>query len=174
MADNITLLALFRDIDPAVNAIDRLHEMGVEDNQMDVISGIPFSNEILGRPKVATFIPKLALGGAIVGLIIAIFLNFGTPFLFSLHVGGQPVFPIPPFYIVAFEMTMLGLMGTAFVGLFLVGRFPTYEPQIYIPEISDGKIAIVFPCPQGDQTKFEEAMKNLGADQVRPVEANTL
>jgi hypothetical protein len=174
MADKLTILALFTDIDPAVNAIDKLREMGIEDKQMDVISGIPINQEILGRPKIATFIPKLALGGAIIGFIIAIFLMFGIPFLFSLHVGGQPVYAIPPFYIIAFEMTMLGLMGTAFVGLFLAGRFPTYEPQIYVPEISDGKIAIVFPCQQGDQAKFEGAMKNLGAEQVRPVEANTL
>jgi len=116
----------------------------------------------------------LALGGAIVGWIIAMFLTFGTPFLFSLHVGGQPVYPIPPFYIVAFEMTMLGLMGTAFVGLFLAGQFPTYEPKFYVPEISDGKIAIVFSSPEADQAQFEDAMKKLGAEQVRPVEANTL
>ena len=174
MTDKLTLLALFADLDPAVNAIDRLHEMGVEDNQMDVISGIPLSHEILGRPKIPTFIPKLALGGAIVGWIIAMFLNFGTPFLFNLHVGGQPVYPIPPFYIVAFEMTMLGLMGTAFIGIFLAGRFPSYEPKFYVPEISDGKIAIVFPSPEADQAEFIDAMRKLGAEQVKPVEANTL
>jgi hypothetical protein len=174
MADKLILLALFADIEPAVTAMDKLREMGIEDKQMDIISGIPYNHEILGRPNVPTFIPKLALGGAIIGWFIAIFLTFGTPFLFSLHVGGQPVYPIPPFYIVAFEMTMLGLMGTAFVGLFLAGRFPNYEPNIYIPEISDGKIAIAFPCSESDQTVFVGAMKNLGAEQVRPVEANPL
>jgi len=174
MADKLTLLALFTEVDPAVKAIDKLREMGIQDSQMDVISGVPISHEVLGRPKIATFIPKLALGGAIVGFIVALFFMFGTPFLFSLHVGGQPLYPVPPFYIVAFELTMLGLMGTAFVGLFLAGKFPNYEPTIYIPEISDGNIAITFPCPQDDQEKFEAAMKDLGVEQVRPVEANTL
>jgi hypothetical protein len=174
MTDKLTLLALFTDIDPAVNAIDKLHAMGVEDNRIDIISGIPFTHEILGRPKVSTFIPKLALGGAVIGWFIAMFLIFGTPFLFPLHVGDQPLYPIPPFYIIAFEMTMLGLMGTAFVGLFLAGRYPSYEPKIYVPEISDGKIAIVFPCSEVDQIQFEDVMRNLGAEQVRPVEANTL
>jgi hypothetical protein len=174
MADKLTLLALFADIDSVVNAIDKLRVMGVDDKQMDIISGIPIGHEILGRPKVPTFIPKLALGGAIIGCFIAIFLVFVTPFLFSLHVGGQPMYPIPPFYIVAFEMTMLGLMGTAFVGLFLAGRFPSYEPKIYIPEISDGKIAIAFSCPKNDQLQFEGAMRNLGAEQVKPVEAKPL
>jgi hypothetical protein len=174
MADTLTILALFNDIEPAVNAIDKLHEMGVTDGKMDVISGIPFNHEVLGRPKVSTFIPRLAMGGAFVGLIAALFLIFGIPGLFPLHVGGQPVFPIPPFVIIAFEMTMLGLMGTAFVGLFLASRFPSYEPVIYVPEISDGKIAVVFPCSADMQAQFEQAMRSLGAEQVRLMEAKAL
>jgi Protein of unknown function (DUF3341). len=144
MAENVTLLALFADIDPTVKAIDKLREMGISDDQMDVISGIPFSHESLGRPKVSTIVPRLALGGAFIGLLAALFFIFGIPGLFPLHVGGQPVFPIPPFYIIGFEMIMLGLMGTAFIGLFIASRFPSYEPKVYVPEISDGKIALVF------------------------------
>jgi hypothetical protein len=174
MAEPLTLLALFADIDPTVNAIDKLHAMGIADEKMDIISGIPFNQEILGRPKVSTFIPRLAMGGAMIGLIAALFLIFGIPDLFPLHVGGQPLLPFPPFVIIAFEMTMLGLMGTAFVGLFLAGRFPSYEPKLYVPEISDGMIAIVFPCPAESQAQFEDAMLFLGAEQVRLVEAKTL
>ncbi len=174
MADSLTLLALFGEIESAVNGIDKLHSMGILDKEMDVISGIPFNHEVLGRPKVSTFVPRLAMGGAFVGMLAALFLIFGIPGLFPLHVGGQPVFPIPPFIIVAFEMTMLGLMGTAFVGLFLAGRFPAYEPVIYVPEISDGKIAVVFPCTADMQAQFEEAMRSLGAEQVRLMEAEPL
>src|SRR5512135_866975 len=118
MADNLTLLALFTEIDPAVKAIDKLHEMGIADKKMDIISGIPFSQAVLGRPKLPTFIHRLALGGAMLGLIAALFLIFGIPGLYPLQVGGQPVFPIPPFLIIGFELTMLGLMGAAFLGLF--------------------------------------------------------
>jgi hypothetical protein len=174
MAETLTLLALFSDIDPTVNAIDKLHEMGIPDEKMDIISGIPFNQEVLGRPKLSTFIPRLAMGGAMIGLIAALFLIFGIPGLFPLHSGGQPLFPIPPFIIIGFEMTMLGLMGTAFVGLFLASRFPAYEPEVYVPEISDGKIAVVFPCPAENQAQFEDAMRFLGAEQVRLVEAKIL
>jgi hypothetical protein len=174
MAETVTLLALFADIDPAVIAIDKLHEMGIDDKNMDVISGIPFSHETLGRPKVSTIVPRLALGGAMLGLIAALFFIFGIPALFPLHVGGQPVFPIPPFYIIGFEMIMLGLMGMAFLGLFVAGRLPSYEPKVYVPEISDGKIALVFPCSEEKQSQFKDALISLGAEQVRPVEAKTL
>jgi hypothetical protein len=174
MADTLTLLALFADVDPTVNAIDKLREMGIADEKMDIISGIPFNHEVLGRPKLSTFIPRLALGGAMLGLIAALFFVFGTPGLFPLHVGGQPVFPLPPLYIVAFELIMLGLMGTAFLGLFLAGRLPAYEPKVYVPEISDGMIAVIFPCSVEMQAQFKDALMSLGAEQVRPVEAKTL
>jgi hypothetical protein len=174
MTDQITLIALFNEIDPAVNAIDKLREMGIKEQKLEIISGIPFSHVVLGRPQIKTFIPKLALGGAIIGFIAAMFFMFVTPYLFTLHVGGQPIYPLPPFYIVAFELTMLGLMGTAFIGLFLAGKFPTFEPKIYVPEISDGKIGLAFECNEDDQDKFEDAMKSLGAEQVRGVEEKPL
>jgi hypothetical protein len=174
MAETLTLLALFAEIDPSVNAIDKLHEMGIADEKLNVISGIPFNNEVLGRPNLRTFIPRLAMGGAMIGLVAALFLIFGIPGLYPLTVGGQPVFPFPPFLIVGFELTMLGLMGTAFVGLLLAGRLPSYEPKVYVPEISDGKIAVVFPCSDEMQPQFKDALMALGAEQVRPVEAKTL
>jgi hypothetical protein len=174
MVDTMKILALFTDIEPTVLAIDKLHDMGVTDDQMDVISGIPFSHEMLGRPKTSTFIPRLAMGGAMLGLIAALFFIFGIPGLFPLHVGGQSLFPFPMFYIIAFEMIMLGLMGTAFIGLFLAGRFPSYEPKVYVPEISDGKIAVVFPCPVEMQSRYNDAMLSLGAEQVRVVEEKSL
>jgi hypothetical protein len=170
MADEITLVALFSDIDPAVEAIDELREMGIPDDKLSVISGIPFSQAVLGRPPIKSFIPRLALIGAIVGFLGAAFFLFGIPYLFELHVGGQPIYPLPPFYIVAFELTMLGLMGTAFLGLFLAGQFPSYEPKIYVPEVSDGKIALAFVCQEDDQTKITDAMQSIGAEQVKPVE----
>jgi hypothetical protein len=46
-----TLLALFKDIDPAADAIDKLREMGIVDEQMNVVSGIPVMERVLGRPK---------------------------------------------------------------------------------------------------------------------------
>ncbi len=174
MAGKQYAVAVFNDVEPAVKALDHLREIGVKDEQVEIISGIPLSHEVLGRKQVSTFIPKLALGGAIAGWIIAMFLMFGTPFLFSLHVGGQPLYPVPPFYIVAFELTMLGLMGTAFIGLFVAGRFPTYEPKVYVPEVSDGKIALVFPSSKIDQRSYEDDLRDLGAEQVRGLEEETI
>jgi len=49
MSDSITLLALFEDIEPAAKAIEKLHDLGVSDDEMNVISGVPIPGRILGR-----------------------------------------------------------------------------------------------------------------------------
>jgi hypothetical protein len=174
MADTTTLLALFPDVDPAAEAIERLHTLGIADDQMDVISGIPVLERVLGRPKRHTNVSRLALGGAALGFLFGLFLAYGTPYLFSIHVGGQPLYPIPPGIILVFEMSMLGLMGAAFIGVFLESSFPVYRKLEYVPEVSDGKIAILFKVPGPDESKFIQAMKDQGAESVGPAVARHL
>jgi hypothetical protein len=169
-----TLLALFEDIDPAANAIEKLHEMGVTNDRIDVITGVPISHKMLGRPHPWTNVSRLALGGAVAGFLFGLFLNFGTPSLYSIRVGGQALFPIPPGLIIIFEMTMLFALLATFLGVFLDSYFPNYRRMEYVPEISDGKIGIFFDITQEEQQKYEEALSQLGAESVRPVEAQPL
>jgi len=174
MPESNTLLAVFEDIDPAAGAIEKLHDLGITDDQINVISGIPVQGRVLGLPGALTNVSKIGLLGAILGMFIGFFLAYGTPYLYPLPVGGQPIFPIPIGWIVVFEMTMLGLMGFSFLGLFVDSGFPSYTPKHYVPEISDGRIAILFSFPAEEQQKFVEAMKNLGAESVAPAEARHL
>ncbi len=54
MSDSTTFLAVFEDIDPASEGIEKLHTLGLDDDQMNVISGIPIKGVILGRPSAVT------------------------------------------------------------------------------------------------------------------------
>ena len=169
-----TLLALFEDIDPAANAIEKLHEMGVSDEQINVISGVPVLERMLGRPPQWTNVGRLALGGAVAGFLFGVFLNFGTPNLYPVYVGGQSIFPVPPGLIILFEMTMLFALLSTFLGVFLDSYFPNYRPLEYIPEISDGKIGVFFKVQQAEQEKFTDALNQLGAESVKPAEVRQL
>ena len=174
MSDAITLLAMFEDLEPASEGIEKLHELGLGDDDMNIISGIPIKSTILGRPSAITYVSRIGMFGALLGMALGIFLIYGIPYLYPLLVGGQPIFPVPQGIIITFEMIMLGLMGFSFIGMFIDSGFPSYTPKEYVPEISDGKIAILFSCPSNDQKKFIDALKKLGAESVNPAEARQL
>jgi hypothetical protein len=171
MTEKFTLLAVFADIDPASHGIDKLREMGVQDDEMNVISGIPITEAMMGRPRTWSNVPRLAAGGAIAGFLTGVFLAAGTPLLYPIAVGGQPLIPVPPSIVAVFEMTMLGMLIATFLGVFLDSYFPSYTPKEYVPEISDGKIAVLFACPAESESQFALAMSAIGAESVKPAEA---
>jgi hypothetical protein len=73
--------------------------------------------------------------------------------------------------VAVFEMAMLGMLISTFLGVFLDSYFPSYTPKEYVPEISDGKIAVLFACPMDAESKFSQAMSAAGAESVKPAEA---
>ncbi len=174
MSEAITLLAMFEDVEPASEGVEKLQQLGLSDDDMNVISGIPVKNTILGRPSAITYVSRIGLFGAILGMFLGIFFIYGIPYLYPLLVGGQPIFPVPQGLIITFEMTMLGLMGFSFLGMFIDSGFPSYTPKEYTPEVSDGKIALLFSCPTSEQEKFIDALKEAGAESIEPVEARHL
>jgi len=174
MAEPVMLLALFEDIEPAANGITKLRELGVKDEFINVISGLPFPGRVLGRPNAVTNVSKIALLGSVLGAGLGLFLLYGTAYLYPLQVGGQPLYPIPMAFISTFEMAMLGLMGFAFLGLFVDSGFPSYTPKNYIPEISNGKIAVFFQCAAAEQRQLIESLTRSGAVSVKPAEARQL
>jgi hypothetical protein len=174
MPETITLLAMFEEVEPASEGIEKLQHFGVRAHDMNVISGIPIKHSILGRPPAITYVSRIGMLGAIGGMFLGLFFIYGVKALYPLYVGGQPIFPIPQGIIITFELTMLGLMGLSFIGMFVDSGFPSYTPKHYTPEISDGKIAVLFSCPTDEQEKFMHALKEAGAESVEPVEARHL
>jgi hypothetical protein len=174
MPETTTLLAMFEDLEPAAEGIDKLQQLGVKDEDMNVISGIPIKHTILGRPPAITYVSRIGMFGAIMGMFLGLFFIYGVKALYPLMVGGQPIFPVPQGFIITFEMTMLGLMGLSFIGMFVDSGFPSYTPKTYTPEISDGKIAVLFSCPVDEKEKFMDALKEAGAESVEPAEARHL
>ena len=174
MSETTTLLAMFENFEPAAVGVEKLEQLGLQHDDMNVISGIPVKNTILGRPPAITYVSRIGMLGAILGMFLGLFFIYGVKYLYPLYVGGQPIFPVPQGFIITFEMTMLGLMGFSFLGMFVDSGFPSYTPKEYTPEVSDGKIAVLFSCPTGEQEKFIDALKEAGAESIEPVEARHL
>ena len=172
----VDLLAVFPDLEPAANAIEHLRSIGVHDDCMNIISGIPVTEAMLGRPHQWTNVPRIAMGGAILGFGAGFFLAFITPYIYPypIQVSTQAFIPGPPSVVVLFELTMLGMLLSTFLGVFLDSFFPNYRPMKYVPEVSDGKIAILIECSHVEEQKVTDALKKMGAESVKPAEAQHL
>ncbi|MFM8321879.1 MAG: quinol:electron acceptor oxidoreductase subunit ActD [Chloroflexota bacterium] len=174
MSEGTVHLALFTEIDPAAEAIERLRKLGIADKEMTIVSGVPYLDKMLGRPVTWTRVPQIGIAGFLVGLAISLFLNFGTPALYPIRVGGMPIFSIPTSLVLIFEISMLGLIISTFLGVIWESTFPSWGPNVYHPEISDGKIALVFNCPAEVHEQAHAALAELGAEWVHRTEAKVV
>jgi hypothetical protein len=151
-------------LDEASEALARLRESGYGHDDISVISGVPISDRVLGRPMTWTHIGKFGIAGAILGFIVAAIFNFGTPLLYGLRVGGQPIFALPTSIVVFFELTMLGLLLSTFLGVVVEMITPSHEPKGYHPDVTGGKIAILFNGEKRLDGQLEQSLKDLGAE----------
>ncbi len=167
-------VALFNGLDAATEALDALRAVGIGDEQINVLSGVPFSEKMLGRPPIFTHVGKFALVGAVLGFASSVALNFGTVALYPLRVGGFPLYAIAPTWVLTFELTMLGMLLSTFFAVLVELVFEMFSQKPYDPAISDGYIGIFFTCGEATFAQAKEAMQSLGAAAVKAVEAKVL
>jgi hypothetical protein len=163
MTEGTVHLALFKDIDPATQALDQLRAMGIQDVDMTIITGVPYSEKMLGRPRTWTAVPKLAITGFLLGFVISLLLNWGTVLQYPINVGGLPMYSIPTTIVLTFEISMLGLLMFTFLGVLWESAYPSFGPKEYHPEVSNGQIALVFNCPPEVHNQAHDALASLGA-----------
>jgi len=174
MPEGTTHLAIFNEVDPVAEAIHELRELGIPDNQMNIISGLPYSAEMLGREKSWSMIPKFSIIGFVLGFVLSIVLNWGSVLQYPLIVGNLPLFAIPTTIIVTFELSMLGLLLFTFLGVVWENAWPSWGKKVYRKDVSDGKIAIEFICPPEIHTRVHEMLGALGAEWVHRTEATEI
>ncbi len=162
---NVHLMLFPEDrLDEVAEALSRLREHGYSHDDISVISGVPLSERVLGRPMAWTSIGKIGIAGAILGFIIALVLTLGTPLLYGLRVGGQPIFAIPTTIVVLFELTMLGLLLSTFLGVSVEMITPSFGPKGYHPDVNAGKVGILFNADKKLDANLEQSLIELGAE----------
>jgi len=166
MAEPIAVMGLFQDIDRVVVALDRLRALGIAEGKMEVLSSLPYSPEILGRPAPKTKLPLIIPLCALAGFLLGAFLAFVTPYLYVIQVGGQPVIPEPPSAIVLYECTMIGLILGTFGGLLWQGGLLFRTPQHHEPSITDGRIGVLVHCRPEQKDAVRAALEAEGAEKV--------
>ena len=91
MGDSIVLMGSFQDLERAADALDQLRALDITDQDITVLSSLPYSHKAMGRPEVKTWLPVIAMASAAVGLLAGLFFTVVTPHLYVIRVGGQPI-----------------------------------------------------------------------------------
>ena len=164
---NYLVLGLFEEVSSAAAAIEGVRRIGVPDNRVSVMSGIPIRPRLLGRRPGRNWMAPVALLGALMGLGAALTLLIGAPLLYPMYQGGQPLIPIPPSIIITFELTMLGTMWVTFGGFVLLNRFPRFGQPVYDPRITAGKIGVLVEADEGRAGRVADLFQNGNAADVQ-------
>ena len=121
---------------------------------------------MLGRPTPPARVPIFGMLGALGGLSTALFFNVGTPLLYAIRVGGQPLIPIPTSAVLTFELTMLGLLVGTFLGVMWTIRLPTARRRPYDSRVADGHIGVLLLCTKDQVDDLRTLMLARGAEEV--------
>lgn len=165
MADHM-LLGLFNNVDQTADAIDDLRAIGIDENAITVMSSVPYASKMLGRKHPRSIFLLFAIGGAITGVLLGLFVAVVTPDLYPIEVGGQGMSPVPPSAIIIFELTALLTMVASFVGFLLQSRLPSLGKTMYDPRITDGMIGIQVTVEEGQIQQVEDAFKSNHANDI--------
>jgi len=168
------VMGSFTEIESTADALDELRARGIADEQISVMSSLPYSTNILGRAPVRTRLPMISLVSAVVGLLAGIFFTVVTPYLYIIRVGGQPIVPFPPTVLLLYEFIMLLLIVGTFGGFLALNHFPSGKPQYYDPKLNDGRISILVRCPAGKKAEAVAALEAHGAVDVHEPERREL
>jgi molybdopterin-containing oxidoreductase family membrane subunit len=159
------VLASFIHIDAAVEAIRALRATGHRD--LVVYSAAP-NHEIeealdQGVSPVRLFTLIGGLTGCAAGFGMTIWMSLDWP----LIVGGKTIASVPPYVVIAFELTiLLGALST--VGaLVLFSVLQGKRGIAYDPRYSDDEIGIFVPGGADSQGAVEQLLRSAGAVEVR-------
>lgn len=120
-----------------------------------------------------SWIPYVTFGAALLGLTSGLLLTWWTSAVsWPINIGGKPLFSLPAFIPIMFELTIL------FAALFSVGTLlfvcglPKVDPPIIDKDLTSHKFAIFIPENDAnfDSARVETLLKSLGAAEIKKAE----
>ena len=158
------VLASFVHVDDAVAAIRDLKEKGFRDLTVYTASPNHEIEDALDQPvsRVRLFTLIGGLTGCTAGFAMTIWMSNDWPLL----VGGKPIAAIPPYVVLAFELTILyGAMSTV-AGMIILSLAKSLKGRPYHPLFSDDRIGIFVPCAQEQAPAVKALLAHAGSEEV--------
>lgn len=146
MSASSSVLASFNEVDATVSAIEGLKAAGFK----RLTAYAPFPEHHIEaamgykESPVRVFTLVGGLTGAATGFGFTMFSQMDWPMV----TGGKPIFSIPAYVVIAFELTILFGALSTLIGLFLLMKLPRFKPPVvYDPELSSGRFGVLVEAP---------------------------
>ncbi|MGC2164439.1 MAG: DUF3341 domain-containing protein [Gallionella sp.] len=142
------LLALYSNFDEAERVVDELrntHISGFNVND-DLIVKSPIEHpeveDFLGDKPV--YVQWFTLFGALMGGLLGFFLISGAQANFYAQIkGGKPIVPLPPNFVLTYEMFILGGVFITVLGFLICAGLPARRSPLYSANVSEDQIGIL-------------------------------
>jgi len=86
----------------------------------------------------------------------------------GLITGGKPVASIPPFVIIAFELTILFGGVATVIGMVLLGRLPRIKASpTFDPRFTNDRFGVAVHCASGRGGSVRQILSAAGAEEVK-------
>lgn len=160
------IVAVFRDLDAAVDSIAALKKLRAGD--ITVYSPAPrheLEHVLHHGPSV---VRRYTLIGGLLGASFGYWIPIWISDYWPLVVGGKAVPSWIPYTIISFElMVLIGSLATV-LGLFVVSRIPRITMTVgYDERFSNANFGVWVECPPDRQTDVSDTLKKHGAVEVR-------
>lgn len=146
-------------------------DMGLKD--FDAITPYPVHGmeEACGIKR--SWIPYVAFVAGLTGLTAGLALTWWTSAVnWPINVGGKPMFSLPAFVPIMFELTILFAALSSVGALFYAAGLPKIDPPVIHPDLTCHKFAIFIPNTEAgfNESKLMESLKSWGASEVMKAE----
>lgn len=162
------VVGFFNDDNALLDAAKKTHAAGFRD--FDTLSPFPIHgmDEAMGLKR--SNVPWFTFVAGLIGCSAGLAFQWWTHSVsWPLNVGGKPLFSLPAYVPIIFEMTVLFGALISVAGMLYMNGLPKVNPPIIDPEITSHKFALFIPETDKGYDKAEQFLKGLGASDVRKI-----
>ena len=164
------LMAVFDQPDQIAEAVTQLKGRGYDD--IETYAPAPFEEMEDAMDPKPSRVRLLTLIGGLVGVWTGYAMTIWMANNWPLMIGGKPFSSIPPYTIIAFELTILFGGILTVLGLFgFGGIYPRKLDTVYDPRFSAEEFGLVIDCRDRDVAEIEDLLRAHSAKEVNLVQA---
>ncbi len=163
-----TVLGVFAHVDTTVRALEELRAKGYHDVEVYSPAPIHEIEDVLERDRPVSRVRLFTLLGGLTGTASGFFLTIWSAMKWGLITGGKPVASIPPFVVIAFELTILFGGVATLIGLVTLARLPRLRPSTaFDPRFTNDRFGVAVHCSPDRGPSVRQILSVAGAEEVR-------